>query len=190
MDCLCTAHTHTRARAIAFIRRSQKSGGSHQATAAKRCVLGSTEGRPRPANRPESTLGLPALSSSSAGPRGEHSGPPRSPPWAAGFRSAGEIPERRPDHLSVDVHASYEHWRESGPCRYPLAPHTSRAKLWSFTAQARGERAAREHSKDLHTDQSTSVLTKTNPALWSKRQAPPLPAPPSPRFRPAPRCPG
>lgn len=61
---VCALLTHT--RAIAFIRSSQESGGSHQATTAKRCVLGSTEGRPRPANRPESRLGLPALSSRTA----------------------------------------------------------------------------------------------------------------------------
>lgn len=72
------------------------------------------------------------------------------------------------------------------PTSASLKPRQTRA----FHCAGVWRAGAHEHSKDQHTDQSTPALAKTSPALKSRRQAPPLRAPPSARFRPVPRRPG
>ena len=159
------SYTHT--RTTAFIRSSQESGDSHHSQEA---VRDSAENRPRPAHQPEGTLGLPAFFSRTTRRGGKHRETPRPPE------------HRRPCCLGTP-----EGIRATPPPT--RASHTSRAKLARPTAQAWGEPGAQEHSKDPHTDQSTSAWAQTSPALRSRRQAPPLRAPPSSSLRPASRCP-
>lgn len=88
----CTqARTH--ARNCLYWELSLRRTAARGATLEPRDVLGSAEGRPRAASWPQWALGpqLPALSGSSAGTRGEHLRPPRSPRWGAASAARGML---------------------------------------------------------------------------------------------------